>query len=255
MPKAPAVAHAPAPPAPSAPPSDLSLILQAARDPAVDAPKVQALLAELERREDRTARRAFNAAMAAAKAEIGPIFKTRLVNYPHKDDRGRTKYLHEDLAEVARIVDPVIGNLGLSYRFRIKQKPGNVSVTCIISHADGHFEDAAELDGPEDKSGQKNPLQAIGSAVTYLQRYTLKAAFGLAASERDDDGRGADDPVIDVDQVVYVEQLLRETESDLAKFLEYVGAPEIAQMTTSQFKIGVGLLETKKSRRTEGATA
>ena len=44
-----------------------------------------------------------------------------------------------------------------------------------------------------DTSGSKNSIQAISSAVTYLQRYTLLAATGLSTSELgnlDNDGRG-----------------------------------------------------------------
>jgi hypothetical protein len=44
--------------------------------------------------------------------------------------------------------------------------------------------------GCADATGNKNPVQQIGSTVTYLQRYTLLAATGLATSDSDDDGRG-----------------------------------------------------------------
>jgi hypothetical protein len=60
-------------------------------------------------------------------------------------------------------------------------------VTCIIAHSAGYSEENS-LSAPFDPSGNKNPLQAIGSAQTYLQRYTLKAALGLAAA-KDDDAR------------------------------------------------------------------
>ena len=40
--------------------------------------------------------------------------------------------------------------------------------------------------GGADQSGNKNGFQAIGSAVTYLQRYTLKSALGLSAEVDDD---------------------------------------------------------------------
>ena len=69
-----------------------------------------------------------------------------------------------------------------------------MKVTCRITHRDGHYEETS-LFGPVDGSGNKNPIQAIGSAVTYLQRYTLKAAVGIAASQDDDAqeaGRKAD---------------------------------------------------------------
>lgn len=65
-----------------------------------------------------------------------------------------------------------------------------VTVTCIISHRDGHFEENT-LSAGRDESGNKNSIQAVGSTLTYLQRMTLKASLGLAASD-DDDGASAD---------------------------------------------------------------
>jgi hypothetical protein len=59
-------------------------------------------------------------------------------------------------------------------------------VTCILTHEKGHSEETS-LQGPPDTSGSKNSIQAVGSSVTYLCRYTLLAACGLAASE-DTDG-------------------------------------------------------------------
>jgi hypothetical protein len=134
------------------------------------------------------ARKAFENAMADAKAKIPVIKKNRAVDFTSA--KGRTNYKFEDLAEIARTVDPILGEQGLSYRFRVSSKPNEpVTVTCVISHRDGHFEETTLCAG-KDESGNKNSIQAIGSTVTYLQRYTLKAALGLAASE-DDDGRAA----------------------------------------------------------------
>ena len=94
-----------------APDPNLKLLLEAARDPAIDVAKVERFVAMIERREEDTRRRAFYAALAAAKGEFGPIIKTRVVDYPHKerDDReagGRTKYKYEALFDIASVVDP-----------------------------------------------------------------------------------------------------------------------------------------------------
>src|SRR5580765_8436040 len=74
-------------------------------------------LMELQERYDRNlSRKAFDNAMAAAKAEIPIINKNREVDYT--SSKGRTNYRHEDLAEIARTVDPILAKQGLSYRFR-----------------------------------------------------------------------------------------------------------------------------------------
>ena len=94
----------------------------------------------------------------------------------------------------------------------------------------------------------------MGSASTYLARYTLKLALGLAASN-DDDGRlGKDDAAkIDVDQLAFVEQLLRDTASDVAKFLQTIGCADISNMSVDQYKRGVAMLEEKKRRQSKAA--
>lgn len=238
---------------PGPPPADpvLAMIAQAARDPAVDVEKFERLMALRERADKAEAVRAFNAALALAKGELSPVVKTRLVDYAHKDERGRTSYRHEDFADIAQAVDPVLARHGLSYRHRTSQDGDKIRVTCILSHAAGHSEENA-IEGFADKSGQKNNIQAIGSTITYLQRYSLKAALGLAAA-RDDDGRASEpEPPIDADDVAYVEQLLADTQSDRDKFLEAMGAPSVAELTPGQFKRAIGLLNEKKRRAANG---
>ena len=65
--------------------------------------------------------------------------------------------------------------MGRTARFRTAQQDGLVRVTCVMSHRDGYSEETS-LQSGVDASGNKNSIQAIGSAITYLQRYTLKAA-------------------------------------------------------------------------------
>lgn len=165
-----------------------ALIERMATDPNANLDKIERMLAMKEKIDDRNASIAFSAAIAAARAEIPPIVKDATVDFTSQ--KGRTHYKHETLAGIARAIDPVLSKFGLSYRFRTDDSQRDrVRVTCIISHAGGHSEENS-LSGPPDSSGSKNPFQAAGSAVTYLQRYTLKAALGLSA-EVDDDGQSA----------------------------------------------------------------
>lgn len=141
--------------------------------------------------EGRQARKAFDEALSAAKTEIPVIVKNRQVGFDSKTPgKSSTNYKHEDLAEIARTVDPILGKHGLSYRFRTTSRPNEpITVTCIVSHRLGHSEENTLCAGRDD-TGNKNSIQALGSTLTYLQRYALKAALGLAASH-DDDGIAA----------------------------------------------------------------
>jgi hypothetical protein len=142
---------------------------------------LEKLLALQERWERNTARKAYDRAIAAAKGEIPVIGKNRTVSH----GTGKASWRYEDLAAIATAVDPVLAKHGLSYRFRTNVQAGLICVTCVISHQDGYSEENT-LSAPADTSGAKNAIQAIGSACTYLQRYSLKAALGLAASDDDD---------------------------------------------------------------------
>lgn len=165
----------------------VSMIERLVLNPDADLDKLERMLA-LKRDHDRdNARISFAAALASARAKIPPIVKDATVDFT--SNKGRTHYKHETLAGIAKVIDPILSEFGLSYRFRTAQDNGGVRVTCIIAHAHGHSEETSLSCAP-DGSGSKNPFQAVGSAVTYLQRYTLKAALGLSA-EIDDDGQAA----------------------------------------------------------------
>lgn len=154
---------------------------------------LEKLLALQERFEAGQARKAFDNAVAAAKGEIKPIVKDREVDFTSA--KGRTNYRHESFAAVADGVDPILHKHGLSYRHRASQDGGRLTVTCVLAHRDGYSEDTS-LSAGNDTSGNKNDIQSIGSAATYLQRYTLKLALGLATTDRDDDGARSEEPAI-----------------------------------------------------------
>lgn len=142
---------------------------------------LERLLALQERWEMNQARKAYDEAIASARAEIPPIKKNRTVSY----GAGKAAYNHEDLAEIERTILPILSKHGIGYRFRTTVvDTKNIIVTCVLFKS-GYREENS-LPGLADTSGSKNPIQALGSAVTYLERYTLKAALGLSATDDDD---------------------------------------------------------------------
>ncbi|HQR14156.1 MAG TPA: ERF family protein [Nitrospira sp.] len=192
------------------------------------------------------ARRSFDEAMAAAKAEIPVIMKNREVDFT--SPKGRTNYRHEDLAEIARTVDPILTKHGLSYRFRTTSQPNEpVSVTCIVSHRHGHSEENT-LSAGRDESGNKNSIQAVASTITYLQRYTLKAALGLAASN-DDDGSASEKPAfITSDQLQRIIALADDVKADKERFCKYLKVGSLAEILAPDFDHAINLLEAKRSK-------
>lgn len=154
---------------------------------------LERLMALQERYDANQARKAFDNAVAAAKGEIGPIVKDRQVDFTSQ--KGRTNYKHESFAGIDAAIKPALDKNGLSFRYRATQEGGRVTVTCVLAHRDGYSEETT-LSAGNDTSGNKNDIQAIGSATTYLQRYTLKLALGLSTTDKDDDGKATDEPAI-----------------------------------------------------------
>lgn len=196
------------------------------------------------------ARRAFDAALSAAKADIPVIIKNRKVDFTSQ--KGRTNYRHEDLAEIARTVDPILARHGLSYRFRTTNEPNSpISVTCIVSHRDGYSEENT-LSAGRDDTGNKNAIQQVGSTITYLQRYTLKAALGLAASN-DDDGRAseqqADDRPISDEQLKSLRERIVSVGADEPIFCDYFKIEAVEYLPASQFDRAMKALGKKGAQK------
>ena len=215
---------------------------------------LERLLALQERWEANEARKAFDEALAAAKAEIPVILKNRKVDFT--SPKGRTHYAHEDLSEIARTIDPILGKYGLSYRFRVKTEQGHVHVTCIVAHRDGHFEETT-LSAGHDQSGNKNSIQAVGSTITYLQRYTIKAALGLAASD-DDNGRNhgrsvEDDRTLSVEQRDEILRLISEAGMSVDIWCDFYKVEAVQDLNASKFEAAKKKLNaTIANRKAEG---
>ena len=220
-------------------------MIERAVEKGADVGMIEKLMELAERHDRNLGRRAFDQAIASAKAEFPEIRKNKTVDF--STAKGRTHYRHEDMAEISRAVDPVLSRYGLSYRYRTQQDGRSVTVTCILSHKDGYSEETT-LSSAADESGNKNHLQAVGSAATYLQRYTLKMALGLAATE-DDDGRRADAAkLIDANQFQVLQDLIEEASADVPKLLKFLGAETLEEMTVTQFSTAVSALRKKAKK-------
>lgn len=134
-------------------------------------------------------RKAFVSGMVNFKVEAGGITIAKSKHVSFTTQKGKTEYDHAELHDITRTLVPLMAKHGLSHRWTIAQENGKITVTCIVTHRDGHSESVA-LSASADDSGGKNSIQAIASTKTYLERYTLLAATGVATGgELDDDGR------------------------------------------------------------------
>jgi hypothetical protein len=132
------------------------------------------------------ARKAFVSDMAEFKKDPPEIVKDKLVSY------SGTNYMHATLGNVTEAIVAGLARCGFSHRWDTEQQGGNIVVTCILTHKLGHSE-RTSLSAVKDDSGKKNQIQQMASTITYLQRYTLLAATGVATKDQgDDDGAGSE---------------------------------------------------------------
>lgn len=237
------------PPEPQVPASSVATpmqMLERALTSGASVEMMEKLLTLQERWEANNARKAFDAAMAAAKQSLPLIVKNREVDFT--SSKGRTHYRHEDLAGIAKQVDPILAEHGLSYRFRTQVEGPMVTVTCIVSHRDGYSEENS-LSAGRDESGNKNHIQAVGSTITYLQRYTLKAALGLAASQ-DDDGRGSEPPeTITPEQEDRLRELVEAVDADAVRFARFMKVETLADLPAKRFDAAVKELKAHGAKK------
>lgn len=210
---------------------------------------IERLEALHERWERNQNRRAFYAALAAAKADLPMIVKDRLVGYDStKPGARRTSYKHASLAEIVRDIQPALSAHGLWARFRTSSEPNEpITVTCIIGHADGHAEENTLKAARDDSQGTMNTLQRIGSTITYLSRYTLMAALGLAAAE-DDDGAAAT-TAIGPEQLAELKHRLTEAGVVEANFKKFFGIPTLEDLPDHDWQRALDEIAAFKERK------
>ena len=204
-----------------------------------DLDKLEKLLGLQERWEAGEARKAYHVAMAKFKENPPKIDKDKTVKY--KD----VKYNHASLANVTDKISAELSKYGLSASWQTKQN-GAITVTCKITHSQGHSEETT-LSAPADATGSKNAIQAIGSTITYLQRYTLLALAGLATHDQDNDG-GSPVEYIDDKEIKGLMEVGVEAKVNKAKFLEYLKVESLEKLPKSEFLKAKLALETRKNK-------
>lgn len=217
-------------------------MLQIAVEKGADLDQLQKLMDLNDRYEASQARKAFVQALAAFKADPPRIVKDKTVSFG--EGRGRTEYEHATLAQVCSVVGQALAEHGLSHTWEVKQHEDMaVEVTCVLTHVLGHSE-RVTMRGMPDASGSKNQIQQTASTVTYLERYTLLAATGLAAGE-DTDGAG---PVefISAEQKETLVNLMKEVEADTGAFLKYMGVQTLDNLPANLFDNALAALEKKR---------
>lgn len=211
-----------------------AVLLEMAVQQNADIDKLSKLMELQERWEANEARKAYTIAMARFREDCPAIDKTR--------EAHNSKYA--GLAETIKQIRNAMSDNGLSHSWVTKQDGEAISVTCCITHVMGHSE-CTSMTAPPDKTGSKNTIQAIGSTVTYLERYTLFAILGLASQDEDTDGNLPID-YISPEQAANIRALIEEVKANEINFLKWLKADSIEHIQASAYDVCVKQLEAKR---------
>jgi hypothetical protein len=155
-------------------------MVQAAIERQIDPAALKQIMDLAERWEANQARKAFYAAMKKFKDNPPEI---------RKNGTGHNNAKYATLDHACDQIIPALASVGITHKWRVSIVESKISVTCVLTHELGFSDpEPPTIEAMADKSGGKNDIQAIGSAIKYLERYTLFAATGLDDGSKDDDG-------------------------------------------------------------------
>lgn len=164
----------------------LAVIERATLNPEIDIEKMERLLALQERVLAKQAEMLFNQAMVRLQPLLPIIEHDAEIKHSGKLISTYVRY-----DTIHKKVSPLYLAEGFALSFTSKKNAnGSVTYTGLLSHRDGHSRNA-EMDLPPDVSGAKNPVQAVGSTISYAKRYLVGMLLNLVTSDEKDDDAAA----------------------------------------------------------------
>ncbi len=119
------------------------------------------------------------------------VFQGELDNASKNVEKQGISWKYADLAECINTAKPHLAKNGLAVTQFMGMIDGKQSLTTMLTHSSGQYiSDEVQLpDAVLHGSSGKNPVQVLGSAITYIRRYNYAAIIGMA--QEDDDGVSA----------------------------------------------------------------
>tara|TARA_R110000850_G_scaffold29047_2_gene80478 strand:+ start:607 stop:1203 length:597 start_codon:yes stop_codon:yes gene_type:complete len=167
-------------------------------------------------------------------------FQGDLENASKNVDKQGISWKYADLAGCINTAKPHLVKHGLAVTQFMGMYDGKQSLTTMLTHSSGQYiSDEVQLpDAVLHGSSGKNPVQVLGSAITYVRRYNYAAIIGMA--QEDDDGVSANNAkspskVIEVPVKWYQDALFEQEKQDITKAIRD-GMPPDAVIKSIQAK-------------------
>lgn len=191
---------------------------------------------------NKQAEMSFTAALTALQDELPRITQDSEIRHGAKLIAKYAKYETIDTA-----IRPLLIKNGFSLRYNTEPAGNRILVSATLSHKDGHsITDTIPLD--VDTGPGRNIVQSVGSTISYGKRYLVGMLLNLVFEGEDDGGEKAGFVAITGSQAEVIKRKLQETDADVVKFLEYVGADSVDQIAASNYDKAVIALNRKAEK-------
>lgn len=220
----------------------LNTIAEASVNPNMDSAKLLALVELQERVLNREAREAFAEAFVKMRPQLPTVIRTK--------HNSQTKSNYAPLEEINETIDPVLNRHGFGTSTKvISQDPSGVTVRAELWHEKGHVEHN-QITIPIDDcgiAGTKNKTlpHAVASSVQYAKRIALCSLLNISTGDdRDGNLRIGDE------EAAELKQLLKDTNSDVKKFLAFMKVSSVDEIPAKQYLKAKNAIRSKKKEGT-----
>jgi hypothetical protein len=144
----------------------------------LDVSRLEKMIDMQERILDRNAKQEFYADLAAMQQKLPRVVET---------STGHNNAMYAKLEDINDIIRPTLHKFGFAVTFRSSQTEKAVVVVTVLSHRAGHSEETS-IALPPDTSGNKTPVQAVGSSIEYGKRYGICLILNISTGKDCDGG-------------------------------------------------------------------
>ena len=237
------------PPVRYAPANDLARwIMDNVSDPDMPVEKLRWVQERMDTLMAEQRREMFNSDFIAMAQRIGPVDRNGLVEVRNKGGQisGRYRFVkYEDMEAILRPLEA-------DYHFARTFDSGppddkGVPLIGVLLHESG-FSTTARLWLPPDVGHLRNPLQAMGSTLTYGRRYLTDLLYNIVRRGTDDDGVSSGLAPVSDEQLAHLNALLSETATDRVTFLAMmVSVERLEDIPARDYQRLVNALEAKRA--------
>ena len=221
------------------------MIERAASNPAMDLERMERLIQMKMQIEAQQARKSYYGAFSQLQSELPNATR---------NGHGHTGKKYARFEDVIDALRPHLSAHGFSLSHKVNTEGGQIRVTGILAHADGHAEQT-EMVLPPDTSGGKTPVHAMGSSISYGKRYVTLTLTGIATDDDDDAKLVGKGETINEAQYKELADLITATGTDLAKFLAFGNVESLSDIPTSKFEAAKAKLLAKKAMKAKAGVA